>query len=100
MKPLDGGPDGPDVDPVTGLRTFFFRGQKRYRCPTFWESGDICQRDHYDPQWILEHAREPHTADGKPKPVRIVRRSSLLDQEGRQIEYEVPSDLSTVHFKK
>lgn len=92
--------DSLEIDEATGLRYFWFKGQKRYRCPTLWESGAHCERDHYDPEYIRHHAREPHTADGNAKPVKIVQQSALVDHRGDPIRYEVPAELQNIRFKK
>ena len=95
--------DNPQIDPETGLEFYFFKNQKRYKCPTLWESGARCQFDHYDPRYVLDHSMDPHTKDGKPKPaqqVRLQRASSLVDANGKAILYDVPDDLKNIGFKK
>ena len=95
--------DNPNIDPATGLEFYFFKNQKRYRCPTMWEAGVRCHYDHYDPEEVLEHSKGAHTASGKPKPAQVVqlkRTSALVDQDGKPIVYDVPEDLQNISFKK
>ncbi len=91
------------VDPKTGLKYFVVMGQTRYLCPAVWESGAPCERDHYDANWILDHANEPHNATGTRKAVTVrnQRVSSLVDERGKQIVYDEPATgMENVRFKK
>jgi len=89
--------------PVTedGYEIFYWKGQKRYRCPLRWESGARCEYDTYNLEYMREHVAGPHTYSGKAPAVRRSV-SPVLDSEGRQIvkETAVPSEFERLHFRK
>lgn len=44
----------------SGIETFIWRGQTRYRCPGHWESGAKCEYDSADYNALVMHMRSPH----------------------------------------
>lgn len=89
----------PDVDGESGLEYFFWKGQKRYRCPIVWEGGNRCEWDHPNLTDVWEHMRAPHTFDGKPASPQVVERSPIVDPAGQPIYRESESP-GTYRFKK
>src|ERR1035441_6677021 len=88
-----------DKDLETGLDVFYFAGQKRYKCPLNWESGERCAYDTYDLSDMRKHiGRAPHSMSGK-SPTQVLRRVSyLVDGEGKPIVVEENLELKDVHF--
>lgn len=83
------------------LEVFYWRGQKRYRCPRAWESGARCEYDTYDLTEMRQHLRSPHTRSGAfPKETKVQRTSPIVDEHGEN--FVVESDLSEApfHFKE
>ena len=51
---------------IRGLSPYFFwKNQRRFRCPRTWESGTACEYDTYDLEAMRRHIREPHSRTGK-----------------------------------
>jgi hypothetical protein len=42
------------------IEKFIWKGQTRYRCPGFWESGAKCEYDCSDMAQLIGHMRSPH----------------------------------------
>ena len=82
--------DEPEVQQPGGLEFFMWKGQKRWKCPMTWESGDRCAFDTHDLDAMREHMTQPHTRDGKPAVTQVT--SPLVDHEGKPIVREVFRD--------
>src|ERR1035441_4757717 len=91
---------GYDKDLETGLDVFWWSGQKRYKCPLSWESGERCAYDTYDLSEMRKHiSKAPHSLSGKLPTQTQRRTSSLLDGKGNPIIVEeIPTELQDVHF--
>jgi len=83
-----------------GFVITFWKGQKRYHCPLFWESGAPCMFDHYSLDELFEHMKEPHNRLGKEPRKAPQRVSPIVDADGKPIFKEVPADLQHIQFQK
>lgn len=51
-------------DDLANIETFYWKGQKRYRCPLDWESGAKCAFNTPDHSALIEHmAKGGHTRE-------------------------------------
>jgi len=93
----------PQTEIINGqeVKVFFWKRQKRYRCPLVWEGGAACEFDTYDVEMLGQHMIEPHTFSGKI-PRNVKRVSPILNSKGEQImnETPIPHDLANVKFKE
>ena len=93
-------PGNDNVDAETGFEVFLWNGQRRYRCPLSWESGEPCAYDSYDLEVMRQHVRESHNRSGKavkrraPSPV-------IYDADGRPVTLGARPDrgFEDVRFK-
>ena len=65
-----------EIDPKTGLDTFTWRGQVRYRCPE-------CQFDSHKSVEVTKHWNEVHA------PKRHVGGPTLFDGEGKVVDRDL-----------
>lgn len=84
-----------------GIEVFYWRGQKRYRCPKKWAAGGApCQFDTYSLDVLNRHMREVHgLPDGQKG---MVRRSAILGPKGEDVyvnEIPLSPDVRGASFK-
>lgn len=72
-----------------GIETFIWKGQTRYRCPGFWESGAKCEYDTGDRELMLKHIASPHlrTVPTGPGTPRAVTPTTVADTEATAAEF-------------
>ena len=83
----------------SGLETFVWKGQTRYRCPWKYDNGGSCAYDTYDEKLLQDHVRDTHGQNRRPE--NAGRVSPILDASGQNFRVADPApEIPGASFKK
>ncbi len=77
--------------PEEHIESFIWKGQTRYRCTGYWESGAKCEYDCASREQIIQHMRSPHLRaapnTAPPVPAAAIPVADVADTESRAGEF-------------